>query len=316
MKRIVVIGEILVEIMADTTGDGFGGPIALTGPYPSGAPAIFIDQVARLGQPCGIVSAVGDDDFGRLNIERLKRDGVDTSAIHLSTDRPTGTAFVRYRDTGERDFVFNIEHSACGQIRQSAASDAMVDGADHLHVMGSSLTSEAMIALNLDAAARIKSRGGTVSFDPNLRKEMLGDPKMRQAMKDVLASTDVFLPSGDEMALLTQSSDKTGALSEIFDLGVAAVVHKQGAQGAIHYEPQRAVAVSGIKVEEIDPTGAGDCFGGAFVTFWLRGLEPEQALRRAAAAGALAVTVRGPMEGAATLDQIEALLANRTDPDT
>ncbi len=41
MKKIAVIGEILVEIMADQPGQGFQHPIALTGPYPSGAPAIF-----------------------------------------------------------------------------------------------------------------------------------------------------------------------------------------------------------------------------------------------------------------------------------
>jgi len=42
MKSIVTIGEILVEIMATETGDGFLEPVKLIGPYPSGAPAIFI----------------------------------------------------------------------------------------------------------------------------------------------------------------------------------------------------------------------------------------------------------------------------------
>ena len=66
MKKIVVIGEILVEIMADAPGFGFLEPLALTGPFPSGAPAIFIDQVARLGQPCAIVSS-GCAPRGRAN---------------------------------------------------------------------------------------------------------------------------------------------------------------------------------------------------------------------------------------------------------
>ena len=51
MKRVLVMGEILVEIMADQRGEGFMEPIALTGPFPSGAPAIFIDQVARADSP-------------------------------------------------------------------------------------------------------------------------------------------------------------------------------------------------------------------------------------------------------------------------
>lgn len=51
MKKVTTIGEILVEIMATEIGDGFLEPISLVGPFPSGAPAIFIDQVAKLGQP-------------------------------------------------------------------------------------------------------------------------------------------------------------------------------------------------------------------------------------------------------------------------
>jgi len=44
MKAIVTIGEILVEIMATERGDGFLEPVKLIGPFPSGAPAIFVDR--------------------------------------------------------------------------------------------------------------------------------------------------------------------------------------------------------------------------------------------------------------------------------
>ena len=68
MAKIVSLGEILVEIMADTVGNGFLEPIALTGPFPSGAPTIFISQAARMGADTAYVSAVGNDDFGRINL--------------------------------------------------------------------------------------------------------------------------------------------------------------------------------------------------------------------------------------------------------
>lgn len=309
MKKIVVAGEILVEIMADTTGDGFRGPIALTGPYPSGAPAIFIDQVARMGQPCGIVSMVGNDDFGRLNTDRLSADGVDISAIGIDHDRPTGSAFVRYRADGSRDFVFNIRHSACGALPKSDAVDALLSDADHLHVMGSSLSSPEIIAFNIDAAKGIRTRGGTVSFDPNLRKEILDAPGMAEAMLAILAATDLFLPSGAELTLLTSAKDDAGAVAELLSRGIRAIVHKRGSTGVDYYDQAGRHFVSAFKVQEVDPTGAGDCFGGAFTALWLRGEEIGRALTLAAAAGALAVTKKGPMEGAATLDTIRAFAA-------
>jgi len=44
---ILTMGEILVEIMAVERGQSFRRPGTLIGPYASGAPAIFIDQVAH-----------------------------------------------------------------------------------------------------------------------------------------------------------------------------------------------------------------------------------------------------------------------------
>ncbi len=77
MSKVFTIGEILVEIMASKIGQPFDQPGIWNGPYPSGAPAIFIDQVTRLGVPCGIISCVGNDGFGDINIHRLAADGVD-----------------------------------------------------------------------------------------------------------------------------------------------------------------------------------------------------------------------------------------------
>lgn len=309
MKRVVVVGEILVEIMADTIGNGFIETQALTGPFPSGAPAIFADQMAKLGQPVAIISAVGDDDFGRLNVERLKRDGVDTSAVFIDRERPTGSAFVRYREDGSRDFVFNIRHSAAGHLHMTAEVREAVSRADHVHVMGSSLSSPEFVDMNINAVEAVRSRGGTVSFDPNLRKEMLSAPGMREAMARILTMTDLYLPSGDELTLLTRAVAPEEALDELFDTGIKAVVHKQGTAGARYHDRWKTCFAKAYQVEEVDPTGAGDCFGAAFTSFWLQGYAPEDALRFAAASGAIAVTRRGPMEGTSDLAALKSFMA-------
>src|ERR1700742_4020176 len=124
MARIMTIGEILVEIMATERGQSFRQPGPLLGPFPSGAPAIFVDQVGRLERSAGIIGCVGDDDFGWLNIDRLRRDGVDTSAITMLADAVTGRAFVTYTETGERHFIFNIANSASARLSASSISEA------------------------------------------------------------------------------------------------------------------------------------------------------------------------------------------------
>jgi tagatose kinase len=306
--KVLTIGEIVVEIMAVHPGDGFREPIDLVGPFPSGAPAIFIDQLAKQGQPCAIVSCVGNDDFGWLNIERLGRDGVDVSAIRVHEDAVTGSAFVRYRADGQRDFVFNIKHSANGHIGLTPDAHAAIEAAGHLHVMGSSLVSPQIIEAVLHALKAIKANGGTVSFDPNIRKEMLTFPGLREALAAVLAQTDLFLPSGSEVLLFSGRETEEAAVHEIIGRGVKAVVLKQGATGARYFSAAEELFVPSFQVEEIDPTGAGDAFGATFLAGWLTGRAPRENLRRANAAGALAVGRRGPMEGTSTATEIDAFL--------
>ena len=158
MKSILTIGEILVEIMATEKGDRFLEPISLIGPFPSGAPAIFIDQAAKFGQAAAIIGCVGNDDFGRVNLDRLRRDGVDVEGVRIDPEMATGSAFVRYRPDGSRAFVYNIKHSAAGAISLDAAAKAVLNRSDHLHVMGTALSSPNIVEVILAAAEAIKAR--------------------------------------------------------------------------------------------------------------------------------------------------------------
>ena len=88
--------------------------------------------------------------------------------------------------------------------------------------------------------------------------------------------TDLFLPSGEELTLLTRAQDEAGAIAELLDLGVQAIVHKKGALGSSYHDAQGRIDAAAFNVEETDPTGAGDCFGGAFTTFWLQGMEARR----------------------------------------
>jgi sugar/nucleoside kinase (ribokinase family) len=306
----ITVGEILVEIMASTIGSGFLEAQPLTGPYPSGAPAIFIDQVARLGGKAGIVASVGNDDFGRLNLDRLRRDGVDVSAVSVSSDLPTGSAFVRYRADGGRDFVFNIKHSAAGRVEMTPAVEDLIKAAGHIHVMGSAFVIPGAADI-IDAAIQaVRSRGGSVSLDPNVRKELLDSDTISEHFSSVLNVADLLLPSGEELFAATGQDDEPSAVARLLDLGVSEVVLKRGKDGASFFgRDATRIDCNAFVVEEVDPTGAGDCFGAAYLTSRRFGLSPEEALLRASAAGARNVTRQGPMEGLSTPSELAAFIA-------
>ncbi|MFZ2056226.1 MAG: D-tagatose-bisphosphate aldolase, class II, non-catalytic subunit [Acidimicrobiales bacterium] len=314
MAKVVTLGEILVEIVAEKRGRGFRQPVQLVGPFPSGAPAIFIDQVAKLGQACGIIGCVGDDDFGWLNLKRLGDDGVDVKAVEILPGYVTGSAFVRYRDSGDRDFVYNIRNSACGQLRLTDAASELLAECGHLHVSGASLFSAHLSEMTMKAVELVKSNGGSISFDPNIRKEVASDPEVRAALETMLEYCDTFLPSGEELTLLTKATTPEAAIREILGLGVTAIVVKNGAEGATYHDANGSVSAPGYPVNELDPTGAGDCFGATFITCRLQGRSVEESLDYANASGARAVGIRGPMEGTSSFAQLDALRSGAKEP--
>lgn len=306
----ICAGEILVEIVATSIGDGFVEAQPLIGPYPSGAPAIFISQCARMGNQSAMIGCVGDDDFGRVNTRRLENDGVDITGITVDPDFPTGSAFVRYRSDGSRDFVFNIVKSAASRFGWTSNVQALARRAGHLHVMGSALAMPGARAVIEQAVDIIKARGGTLSLDPNLRKEIKQDDDTAQFFARLVSMTDLLLPSGEELELAAGVQGEDAAIEHLFKLGVKEIVLKRGGDGASLFSADGTrMHQPAFIVDEIDPTGAGDCFGGAYLASRRLGLAPDAALTYACAAGARNVSVRGPMEGAGTRAELDAFIA-------
>jgi len=105
-------------------------------------------------------------------------------------------------------------------------------------------------------------------------------------------------------------ADEAEAVARLFERGVGEIVLKRGAAGATAFlRDGGRVDAAAFAVEEVDPTGAGDCFGGAYVAARRLGLPVAACLTYGCAAGARNVTRRGPMEGAGTRAELDAFIA-------
>jgi fructokinase len=311
MSDVLTVGELLAEFMAERVGQTFCESGTFLGPYPSGAPAIFADQVAKTGTSAAMVGWVGEDGFGDLILDRLRGDGVDVSGIHRADRLPTGTAFVTYRNDGSREFIFNLANSATSLIDADSVDVSLTDGCRFFHVMGTSLTSEGMIAAVRLGIQRVKKGGGRVSFDPNIRREVMSSDFIRDAIDFVLKECDILLPSEADLRYFCGNLAEADAVHQLFDKWtLERVVVKNAAQGSTYYDRAQSIHVPSFKVTEVDPTGAGDCFGGTLISCLAQGIDLERTLTLANAAGALAVTKRGPMEGNTTLSELEPFIAS------
>ncbi len=312
---IISIGELLVEIMrskVDTPHSRIGA--YYKGPYPSGAPAIFIDSAARMAKSfdisTGYIGVIGDDEFGKSILDKLKRDGVDVSQIRKDPSKTTGIAFNQYNSDGSRKFIFAA--GAAGETSPDDVNPEYFENIKSLHIMGSSLSiseNSRDACYNAIKVAKEKNPNVVISFDPNLRPEMLPLETILEISKPILEQTTILLPSGEEAEMLTKKESEEQACLELLDKGPEIVVLKRGGEGCTIFSRGRKekVEIPAFKVEEVDPTGAGDSFGGAFIVGYLKEWDLEKIGAFANAVGALKVKNFAPMPETSYMDVMELL---------
>ncbi len=309
MAEIMTMGEIIVEIMRDGVDKPLDKAETFKGPYPSGAPAIFIDTVARLGHKAAIVGGVGDDDFGKCLLDRLEGDGVDCSNIIKNDRISTGCAFVTYFANGDRKFIFHIGNTPA--VLAPAPADEKLEGLKYFHVMGCSLMANLEFGRKIvDTMTRAFDMGAKVSFDPNIRPELLKDPEALDLVAAVLDKTSVFMPGKSELRMLSGCEDIEEAVKALFATKplLELIVLKNGKKGCIIYSREERIEFGVYAIEPVDATGAGDSFDGAFLCGLLDGKNLLDAAKWATAAASLNTGAFGPMEGKISIENVTKMI--------
>ena len=311
IKTIATVGEIIVEFASHQLNCGLEQIADYSGPYPSGAPAIFLDQATLMGANSEMIGGVGADGFGRGVLKRLKDDGVGVNGVNISNDHSTGVAFVSYYDDGERDFIFHLANTAADQI--NIPTDLLVPEHTSLHVSACSLgISSAMRDEIMGAVRTVKNAGGQITCDPNARPELMSESVVRDALFEIIDCSYCLLPSTSDLNFLYPELSEEAATERLLKSNAEIIAIKRGEDGATVVGFGERYDFGGHVVEELDPTGAGDCFCGTFVSLLSQGVSLYEAGRQANAAGAIAVTRRGAMEGNSKPSEIADFLEKST----
>ncbi len=289
---VVVVGSANVDLIMRVEHLPASGETVIGATFsraPGGKGANAAAAAAALGARTMFVGKVGDDDLGGWTRQDLAGLGVDCSTLGTST-KPTGVAQIWVDDAGENAIVVasgaNADVSA-GFVREAFAAMAFNDA---VVLSNLEIPEDAVSAAATEAAAR----GWPFVLNP---------APARPVSPDVLARCDVLTPNESEVLALAPSIDR------LFDAGVGAVVVTLGGRGAeLHrrgLEPHHQPA---FRVNVVDTTGAGDAFSAALGWALADGRGIEEAVRVAAAAGALATRAVGARASLAHGDEIDALV--------
>ena len=253
--------------------------------------------MARLGQEAGIIGGVGQDDFGRCVLDRLNNDGVCCDYIRVTPGKSTAVAFIAQFHDGSRRFLFHLDGTAA--VLEAGQIPRRLPAVDIFHLMGCSLSiNEGFRAEIVRIAGELRRDGARISFDPNVRAELLGPGDLNRMVDPILAQCSVFLPGASELLMITDEDSQDRAVSKLFArYPMEVVVVKQGKEGCSVHTRETSFVVAAYSVDEVDATGAGDCFDAGFLCGLLENEPLAQCARMGAAAGALNAAAFGPMEG-------------------
>jgi sugar/nucleoside kinase (ribokinase family) len=179
-----------------------------------------------------------------------------------------------------------------------------------LHVTGFSLSASTTCEQAFHRALDMIPEDASVSFDPNIRPEILSVDQIKKLCGRFIDRAQVVFPSMHEASMFTNASDDDEGC-RIWRKAGKLVVLKNGRKGCRVYGDEGIFDVPTFDVEEVDPTGAGDAFCAAFLTGLIEGKSLRETARFANAVGALSVRKMGPMEGIPTRAEVESFLRSR-----
>lgn len=249
--------------------------------------AIVAHNLASLGSRVGFQSLIGEDPLGQIALERLADSGVDVSRVRTSTSIGTGLSVILQRDRWRNILTYS------GTIARLRFDDLDVDylsDARHFHLSSYYLQSSLRRQVP-DLFCRLKAAGLTISLDTNDDPEDLFEGDLRQ----LLTGVDICLPNRREACKIAKTDNLDAALKRLSEI-VPLVVVKLGAEGAVAARKNERIESAALKVEMVDPVGAGDSFDAGFLYAYLRGLDLKECLDAGNVAGALCTTRAGGTE--------------------
>ena len=297
MEKIVVLGSMNMDltILADPfpkKGETVSG--SNYAQVPGGKGANQAVAAGRMGADISFISACGNDGFGDILIEELKKSNVDTEGI-IRREIHTGIALIVREADGDNRIILTA--GANGKILPSMVKTikSVIEEADIL------LLQLEIPMETVEYAASLANKSGTM---------VILDPAPAVKLSDeLLFNVDYLLPNEHELDLVLGRT--SGSLREKADTlikkGVRKVILTEGKKGITIVSDKEMQKIEAPDLPPVDTTAAGDTFAGAFAYGLASNWEMTRAAEFAVNAASLSVTKVGAQSSIPWLKEVEAM---------
>lgn len=281
MIRIAVVGSSSMDLVVTSAKRPMAGETVLGESFitvPGGKGANQAVAAARLGAEVSMVGCVGDDVYGEIILDNLKKNHVNTKYVEPVTGSASGTAHITLSEgdnsiivvKGANDFITPeyvekakkvIEESDIVLVQQEIPEETVEYLADLCNM---------------------------------LQKRLLLNPAPARKLSEAVIQQASFLtPNEHEFEILFDGRDRTEVLTEYPNK----LFITEGKNGVRYFDGHEEKVVPSFEVEAVDTTGAGDTFNAAFAVAVAEGRSFDESLLFANRAASISVTKLGAQGG-------------------
>ena len=297
MSDITVLGIFVADISFSgnkipSIGETILGDNYNVGPGGKGCNQAI--AISRLGGKVNFISKLGDDDYGRLAIYKLKKDNIDTANIIISNKHKTGVAGIHVdRNTGKNAITvvrgapssLTIKEIDTNVIKQSKIflTQLEIPTEVTLHCLKAAKEYGLINILNPAPACNLSS--------------------------DFFELIDYFTPNETEAEFYTGvkingESDAKASAKKLIGMGIKNVIITLGEKGLFYSDGKEEIYLKASSDKAIDTTGAGDAFNGGFSFALLKGKKIKECLEIANKVAGLSTTKLGAGDSMPSLKDI------------
>ncbi len=297
MSEITILGIFVADISFSgdkipTSGETILGDSYNIGPGGKGCNQAI--AISRLGGKVNFISKLGDDEYGKLAINKLQKDNIDTSNIIISKNHRTGVAGIHVdKNTGKNAIT----------VVRGAPSSMTIDEIN-IDIIKQSKIFLTQLEVPLDVTLyclKTAKKNGLINI--------LNPTPACKLNNQFFELIDYFTPNETEAEFysgvkINNEDDAKKSAKKLIKFGIKNVIITLGEKGLFYSNGKKEIYIKASKVKAIDTTGAGDAFNGGFSVALLEGKEINECLYLANRIAGLSTTRLGAGDSMPTLNEL------------
>ena len=264
---ILAIGELLLDLLTIEKVTNLSETKQLQ-VKPGGSCGNFARFCKKQGAPLKLIASVGQDGFGKIILDALAKDGVDTENVLRHKNLETSIIIVsKSHATPEfipyRQADFNI----------NTIPEYLIVESEVIHTTSFALSKQPAQTSILNALIYAKSLGKTISVDWNYAPKIWGhDNNAQQIFKKIIAMKPLLKVSMDDVDRFLGTESNIANAKKILDKFDTTVTCLTCGDKGVWYRAKNRewLYKPVLPTQVIDVTGAGDAFWSGFVSSYIK----------------------------------------------